>query len=279
MGGSLGMALRGLREPVRVFAWGRHKETREAALRLGAADEVFESPTQACESAEVVVVCTPVMAVAGVLRQCAAGLAPGALVTDVASVKAMIAREAELALAGSKADFIGSHPITGAEQQGINAARSDLYKGAVVVITPTNSTSAATIERARNFWNMLHARARLLEPDEHDRLLARTSHLPHLAAVLLSCVVGRDANIDDLRDFCGPGFKDTTRLASGGTDLWNDIVKSNHEALRNELRAFGAEVTGLLKLVDDGDFEGVRSFLAQGRSIRNRLLAKEGETT
>jgi prephenate dehydrogenase len=274
----LGLALRRLPDPPRVAAWARRPETRAEALRLGAADEVHDTPAAACAHADAVVVCTPVPAMAGVLATCVGSLTPRALVTDVGSVKARVVQEAERTLAGSGAWFVGSHPIAGAEQQGIASARPDLYRGAVVVVTPSPATRPEALARVKEFWTRLGARVRLANPEEHDRLLARTSHLPHMAAAALACAVGRDSRPEALADFCGTGFRDATRLAAGGPDLWCDIVKSNQAATLEELKAFRREIDRLLTLVETADFEGVRIFLEQGRDRRARMLAN-GEGT
>lgn len=275
MGGSLGMALRRLPLPPHVAVWARRAETREAALRFGAADSVHESPAVVCNGADVVVICTPVSVVPQILKACSGSLMPGALVTDVAGVKAPVVSEADAIMADNPAMFVGSHPIAGAELQGLDAARVDLYQNAIVALTPSQLTRPDAPGRAKIFWESLGARVCIVSPMEHDRLLAHTSHLPHLAAAVLVLATAGAVPADGLNlgDFCGTGFRDTTRLAAGSPALWSDIVKTNSAMLARALRAFGAEAHRIAALVEAGDFDGVQTFLEDARLARARILA------
>ncbi len=280
MGGSLGMALRRLPLPPHVAVWARRAETREAALRLGVADAAHESPAAVCKDADIVVICTPVSVVPEILRACLHSLSHNALVTDVAGVKAPVVNEADAIMAESSAMFVGSHPIAGAEQQGIDAARADLYQNAVVALTPTPATNPLALSRAQVFWERLGARICVVSPFEHDRLLASTSHLPHLAAAVLALAVARvsPGNGLSLGDFCGAGFRDTTRLAAGSSELWSDIVKSNSAMLAEALRSFGAEAQRIAALMEARDFDGIQAFLEEARLARMRVLSSRDVT-
>jgi prephenate dehydrogenase len=194
----------------------------------------------------------------------------GAIVTDVGSTKAELIAQIDALLAGSSTTFVGSHPIAGSEQAGLDAARPDLYDGATVVLTPSEKTPRAAVATVQEFWSRLGCRVSIMTPAEHDRVIARTSHLPHLlAAMLVETVCGNDSA--RVAEFCGAGFRDTTRIAAGSEDMWHDIVKSNCEAVRAALAEFGLTLQRTQALLDRNDFEGLRKFLAQSRGARRAI--------
>jgi len=272
MGGSLGLALKA--RGVRVAGYARRAPVRDQALEMEAVDEAFSDPARAVEGASVVVVCVPVLSTAALLKSCRAHLAPGALVTDVGSTKAEIVRAARAILRRSSATFLGSHPIAGSEQQGLAAARADLYERAVVVLTPVGGEPSGAAKRLERFWTSVGARTVRLPPRTHDRIMARTSHLPHLVAAALSVAVGRSPQPPGLRDFCGTGFRDTTRIAEGAPDIWMDILQSNRKAIAMEVRAFERQVGLVARWLETGRDASLRAFLEQGRADRKALAAR-----
>ena len=273
MGGSLGLALR-KRGLARVTGYARRAETRREALRLGIADACAGTPGEAVRSADVVVVCTPVLTIPGLIRECLPALAPGCVMTDVGSTKLEVQRQAEAALQGSQAAFVGSHPMAGSEKTGIEWARADLYENAVTVLTPSAASSPSAMGRVRQLWEAVGARVTVLDPAVHDDIVARTSHLPHLIASLLATVAGREQS-EAVRSLCGPGFRDATRIAAGSPEMWHDIVKSNRSAVLAELQAFGGELQHLAGLIERSDFDGVKTLLEQGQKRRERLLTEQ----
>lgn len=273
MGGSLGLALKARGWDGRVAAYARRRETREKALRLGAADEVFDRPEDAVRGASVVVVCAPVLTIPDLVRRCAPCLGQGCAVTDVGSTKAWVVGACREALAGTGAKFVGSHPVAGSERAGLEAARADLYEGSITVVTRDGADDAATA-RVADLWTAAGSRVVRLEADEHDRILARTSHLPHLAAALvaLAAARGEAEEIAALRRLVGPGFRDTTRVAGGSPDVWHDIVRTNAAPILAELDALGAGLARLRAAVASGDFDRVREMLAGAAEARERLV-------
>ena len=276
MGGSLGMALRNLtRDRPHVRGYARREETRDAALSDGVVDSVFDDPADCCVGADIVVVCVPVFAIEDVLRESLAGIEQGTVVTDVGSTKNALSEKAARLLARQGAIFVGSHPIAGSEASGIEAARADLYNNAVVVVTPNSDTPQSCIDDVYRLWASLGSRVRQMSALVHDELLARTSHLPHLVAAVLTRAVLRD---DEADAFCGSGFLDSTRIASGTEDIWLDIVQSNREAILVELDVMRDELYALRALVAHGGDEDVRSYLRDARMKRIRM-EDDGITT
>jgi len=269
MGGSLGLALRRGGAAPRVYGYARREETRRQALARGVADRVFEDPAEAVRGVETAVLCVPVLAIPELARRCTGAFDRGCVVTDVGSTKAELVREMDRVLRDSPAEFVGSHPIAGSEASGIEASRADLYEGAVVVVTPSPGREHAAA-RVVSLWESVGARTVILEAGEHDRCIARTSHLPHLVAAMLVSSVDRDG-CETVRDLLGKGFRDTTRIAGGSEEIWHDVVRSNRAAVRDELEAFGAVLDRVRRMIEQEDFEGIRAFLAEAGKRRREL--------
>ncbi len=274
MGGSLGLALRArAKHSFQAVGWARRPEVRKAALDRGCVEEVFEQPCDAAAGADLVVLCVPVLAMKNLLALCADSLSPQCVVTDVGSTKGDLMRSLPSVLAGRAAGFCGSHPIAGSEQQGIEAARADLYEGAVVIVTPP-APAGALAERVAPLWQAVGGEVCVMDADEHDRVMARTSHLPHLIAAALSATVGRDRAAETIARFCGPGFRDTTRIADGSPEVWRDIIETNREQVGAELEAFETVLGSLRKAVREGNMNEVVSLLADARQKRRDIMAR-----
>lgn len=266
MGSSLGLALRKRNVPVRIHVYARRPETRETALNFGVADAVFSDPVEAVKGAGLIVLCVPVLTIPELAKACRAGLRPGAIITDVGSTKACLNELMTEVLAGTGAEFIGSHPICGSEQQGIEAGNADLYDGAVTVVTPPMLADDASVEKVSSLWKSAGARVTIMDAASHDRILAATSHLPHVVAAALALSSG------DNGLFCGSGFRDTTRIADGSPQVWSDIVRTNAPALKAALKIFCDNLNELAALIDEDNGEKLANWFAAARDKRKELL-------
>lgn len=271
MGGSLGLAVKARQLGWHVAGFTRTPERGRRALKRGAVDSLHKTPAEAVRDADLVVLCGPVLALPQQAREAKPGLKAGAVVTDVGSTKTYVERELAAALVGSGAVFVGSHPMCGSEQQGIEAARADLYEGALVWVCAAPAAPPRAVKLVRGFWKRIGAKVVDRDAREHDRIVSRTSHLPHMVASLLAVTVGR-AGADKVGAYCGSGFADTSRVAEGSPEVWHDIVRTNRVNLAEELRAYKNQTERLIKMLDDGDFEGVQRFLEQGQAARRALL-------
>ena len=273
MGASLALALRARGYEGRLVGYARRAETRTAALARELVDATTGDADAAVQEASLIVLCVPVRACAEFAADMAARLPGGAVVTDVGSTKGWLERQ----MAGilPPGAFVGSHPIAGSEQQGLAAARADLYAGSVTVVTSGAEASSAAVGRVAALWESVGSRVARMAAAEHDRLLARTSHLPHLAAAALAAAVGRESPAAH-GPYCGPGFMDTTRVASGSVEMWLDILLTNAPAVAEELRAFKNEVEDVYDHLQAGRFAAVAAFLARARTARAALLAGRG---
>ena len=264
IGGSLGLAAKKAGLVGHVVGVGHRQSSLDKAIRMGAIDSGSLAPASALDGADAVVVCTAVGLIPEMIRQVAPGLKPGCIVSDVGSTKSGIVREAEAALPAG-VHFVGAHPIAGSERRGVEVATVDLFRGRVCVLTPGAHTDARALAKMKELWAGVGARLFMLSPEEHDVILARTSHLPHaVASALLATLEDKDG------PFVGSGFRDTTRIGSGDPDLWADILLSNREAALAALKVFGGKLDELSRALAEGDSAKVRDFLARARDRREK---------
>jgi prephenate dehydrogenase len=171
--------------------------------------------------------------------------------------------------------FVGSHPMAGSEQQGLHAARPDLFKDHVCIVTPDAASDKSAIQEIGHFWEQLGCKVRQLAPLEHDQVVAAISHLPHLlAAVLVKSVADQTPAA---LGFAGPGFRDTTRIASGGPEMWSEILLSNRDAVRNSAEVMIEKLRDFLTLLDSaspGDQASMIQFLTTAKAQRDQLRVK-----
>lgn len=230
IGGSLALALaeRGLTKRLMIYA--RSPRALDEIRLAGVDAELTQNPSEAVREADVVVLCVPIEAMRGLVHECLDAIKPHALVTDVGSVKGSVERDLAPLLDG-RALWIGSHPMAGSERGGFAAARTDLFDGATVILTPTKHTSRDARHRAEKLWKALGAQITELSPEEHDEMVAAVSHIPHLLA---SVLVNHAVAHGDL-DLAAGGFRDTTRVASGSAELWTEILMANRDAVASQL--------------------------------------------
>jgi len=270
LGGSLGLALKA-RTEVQVAMWARREEAVATVRAQGCADDASTDLSTVVAGADTVVFATPIGVMSDLARKVVPHVAQDALITDVGSVKGPVCAELSAIFESSAARFIGSHPMAGSEQTGLEAARSDLFDGAVCIVTPDTKTTSDTLSRATALWEAVGGQVRVIAPHEHDAIVATISHLPHLlAAVLVNTVSERPAAFD----FCGPGFRDTTRIASGPPQMWTEILGENRAAVVDALDALIEKLRAASKLLSSGSSERDQSMnllLTQAKAQRDRL--------
>ncbi len=265
LGGSIALAARA-RGGFRVAMWARRAEAVAEVEELGVADRVSTDLQSIVADAALVVLCMPVGVMPDVARQIVAAIPAGAIVTDVGSVKASVCAELG-AIFRERGRFVGSHPMAGSEQTGIGAARADLFAGAVAIVTPEGASDPAAVASVVEFWSALGSRVRQVAPAEHDRIVALVSHLPHLlAAALVNTVATEDPSAFD---FCGPGFRDTSRVAGGPPAMWAEILGTNQAAVREATEALIEKLREIATLLDRD--RPMTEFLTQAKAQRDRL--------
>jgi prephenate dehydrogenase len=265
IGGSVGLAARRRGIGTRVVGFDRDRAALEQALGRGILDEAAPSLADAVREADVVVICTPVDTIAAHVLAAAPACRPGTLLTDVGSTKAAIVRNVQGRLPAGVA-FVGSHPLAGSEKNGPGFARADLFDDRLVVVTPDEPADDDVVSRVTAFWHSLGAFVRAMCPEEHDRALALTSHLPHLVASALAGVLP-----PEWADLTATGFRDTTRIAGGEPLLWTAIFQSNREALLAALDRLEGRLSQLRRALETSDDEKLAELLRQAKTARDGL--------
>lgn len=265
IGGSIGLALRrsGLAE--RIIGIGRRQATLRVARRVGAVTNTTIDLAKGVEEARLVVVCTPVGQIVEHVQQSARHCPKGTLITDVGSTKAPIVAALDAGLSRD-CRFLGGHPLAGSEKAGAGSARAELFDGRLVILTPTRNTRAEDFDLLEQFWQGLGSVVVQMPPDEHDRAVAVTSHLPHVAAAALAAAVP-----ESLFRLCGTGILDTTRLAAGNPVLWRQILTLNRQHVLSALENYGAKLSALHAAIRDDDQTELERLLTLAKKNRDAL--------
>ena len=271
LGGSLALAVRKHAPACRISIWARREEAADEAERAGICDLASPDLAQVLKGADTVVFCVPIGAMPGLAQQAAGLVEPGALVTDVGSVKAPVVEAlAPIFKKAGRGRFIGSHPMAGSEQAGLAAARADLFEGSVCLLTPHAGIAPGVEKEAEALWRLVGCSIRSLSPVEHDTAIGLVSHLPHLIAAALVdfvCAQNREA-----LDFCGNGLRDTTRIASGLPEMWTEILATNRAALGAQLEAFIGRLREVSRDIAGGNETKLKEFLTNAKVRRDRHI-------
>jgi len=266
VGGSLGLALKQRGVARRVVGVGHRQSTLDEALFRSAADEVTLDPCEGVRGSDLVVLGTAIGLFEETVETIAGNLEPGTVVIDVGSTKARVVGTLAPLMPKGRT-FVGCHPIAGSEKRGIAYARADLFEGATCVVTPTGRTPADVLVRIVSTWQDLGMVVRQMAPEVHDRLLAEVSHLPHVVASALVRAISEEA-----KPLVGPGWADTTRVASGDAILWRDILLSNADEIAAAIGRFRDALADLCDAVSQRDSGRIESLLAEAKNRRDRLV-------
>ncbi len=265
LGGSVALAARQREIVRRVIGVGRNVPRLEQAREARVLDDVSTDLVAAAAQADLLIFATPVNLIVAGVREVATVCRPGTLITDVGSTKAHLCRELSAGLPNF-ATFIGSHPLAGSEKQGWEHSRADLFEGRVCVVTPTESSRRDEVARLTAFWQAIGMSVVEMLPDAHDRVLAQTSHVPHVVASALARTLA-----DENRPLAATGFADTTRIAAGDPNVWVPILLDNRDAVLASLDEFSAQVAALREALIRGDANEIRRLWEQGKAIREQL--------
>ena len=265
IGGSIGLALKKRKLAAEVVGIGRRQTSLRIARRVGAVDATTTDLAKGVARAELIVICTPVDLIVDYARQAAEHCPEGTLITDAGSTKARIVAALDGRLARG-CRFLGSHPLAGSEKSGSAHASADLFEGRIALITPTKSTHAEDYDMIERFWRSLGSVVVQLSPDEHDRALALTSHLPHLTAAALMHTLP-----DSLFRLTGSGWLDTTRIAAGDAQLWTQIFLHNREHLLAALDRLDHCLAAFREALRTADAAEIEKLLAFAEKNRNAL--------
>ena len=238
MGGSFALALKRAGLVKRVVGYSKSPSTTDRARQLGVIDVEAPSALLAVAGADIVLIAVPVSATESALKAIKHLITPKMLVMDVGSTKVDVVQAARRALGDKVASFVPAHPITGREVSGVEHAEATLYEGRQVILTPTERTLTAQLQKAQDLWTALGCRVTSMSPESHDAAFAAVSHLPHLLAFSLMNSISGQANGEAFLALAGPGFRDFTRIAASDPKVWRDILLANREELLTQTQLF-----------------------------------------
>jgi cyclohexadieny/prephenate dehydrogenase len=273
IGSSIARAARAQGAAGSIVATARSPATRKRVAELGLADQVVETNTAAVEGADLVIVSIPVGACGPVAKEIGPYLKPGAIISDVGSVKGSVVRDMKPHLPKA-VHFVPAHPVAGTEYSGPDAGFAELFVNRWCILTPPEGTDPKAVKKLAAFWRLLGANVETMAPDHHDLVLAVTSHLPHLIAYT---IVGTAEDLQtvtrsEVLKFSAGGFRDFTRIAASDPTMWRDVFLANKDAVLEMLGRFNEDVSALTRAIRKGDGEALYEQFARTRAIRKGIV-------
>lgn len=269
IGGSVALALKKNYPELHIVGVGRQPEHLQAALDLGVIDEATADIAKALDHADFAIVAAPVAQTENILAAIKPHLQPQTIVTDVGSTKVNVILSAKKILDEKFNQFIGGHPIAGAEKSGAAAAKADLFIDKNVVLTPTAETPAWVQDAVTQLWQDCGANVTQMTAHQHDEIFANVSHLPHLLAFALVDDIANHPNAAELFSFAASGFRDFTRIAGSHPEMWRDISLANQSALLDALTRYQDALLALKTLLKNKDAQGLQSLFERASAARN----------
>jgi cyclohexadieny/prephenate dehydrogenase len=256
-----------------IAATARSPQTRQRVKELGIADEVVESNAAAAKDADLVIVCIPVGQSGPVAKEIGGSLKPGAIVSDVGSVKSAVIRDMAPHLPGN-VHFVPAHPVAGTEFSGPDAGFAELFVNRWCILTPPEGADADAVKRLVEFWQALGANVEVMSADHHDLVLGITSHLPHLIAYTIVGTANELSQVTETEvlKYSAGGFRDFTRIASSDPTMWRDIFLSNKDAVLEMLGRFNEDIAALTRAIRNGDGDMLYKHFERTRAIRKGIL-------
>jgi cyclohexadieny/prephenate dehydrogenase len=272
IGSSIARAVRQHMPTVRLTGYDADPAVRERARELDLADDVADSPGAAVTDADFVILCVPVGAIGTVAADFAADLPADAIVSDVGSSKASVAEALKAALPG--ATIVPAHPVAGTERSGPDAGFATLFHGRWCILTPEDDTPAVAVSRVAAFWQALGSDVEVMDARHHDRVLAITSHLPHLIAYTIVGTADEMQTVtrSEVLKFSAGGFRDFTRIAASDPTMWRDVFLANKEAVLEMLQRFSEDLSALQRAIRWGDGDALFELFTRTRAVRRSII-------
>lgn len=272
IGGSLALALKQAGYCREVVGVGRSQANLDLALQLGVIDRATTDAAEGVANADMVMLSVPVGSTETVCRQIAKSLPETAILTDAGSVKGSVVEQVEKAFDGQlPANFVPGHPIAGTEKSGAGAAFPELYQNRRVLLTPLEQTSVAATEKVQAMWETAGAIVEILGVEHHDRVLAATSHLPHMLAFGLVDSLAKQEKSEEIFRYAAGGFRDFTRIASSDPTMWRDICIHNRDSILNALKAYEQDLSEIHDAILSSDEERLQTIFARAKHARDNL--------
>ncbi len=266
LGGSITLAILRTFSGVKVVGYTHRPSTRKKARQLAVATEIVDNIEKSVSDADLVILATPICTFEQIFCEIAHSLPTGCVITDVGSTKVLPHRWAAKKLP-KHVHYVGSHPIAGSEQRGIEFARDDLFEQTTCILTTTKNTNHKAVQTLKRFWSGLGCSVKLMKPAEHDRIFANISHLPHMVAMALI-----NANNNEDLKFAGKGFMDTSRIASGPANIWADVLLTNAGNTTIGIDKIIAELEKMKKAIKEKNKKQIENLLEKARFKRSALI-------
>ncbi|HUF44725.1 MAG TPA: prephenate/arogenate dehydrogenase family protein [Aestuariivirgaceae bacterium] len=279
IGASLAHVMRRENLARHIAGHAKTEATRNRAMELGLCHTTHETAAAAAAGADLIVLCVPVSACGPLAREIASSLAPGAIVTDVGSVKQAVIRDVAPHIPDG-VDFVPGHPIAGTEYSGPDAGFADLFHNRWCILTPPEGCNSKAVERLRAWWTACGAQVDLMTPEHHDLVLAITSHLPHLIAynIVTTAADLEQVTSSEVIKYSAGGFRDFTRIAASDPVMWRDVFLNNREAVLEMLGRFSEDLSALQRAIRWGDGEKLFQLFNRAREIRRGIIAAGQDT-
>lgn len=274
IGGSFALALKAAGFAGEIVGCGRRELPLKRAVELGVIDRWSTDPAEAVAGTGVVLLAVPMLAMRKVLEQLADTIPGDAIVTDAGSSKGSFVRDARVL--DNPGRVVPGHPIAGTEHSGVEAAFATLFVDHRVILTPTQDTDPQALQRVESLWQMTGALVEITDVQTHDRLLAATSHLPHMLAFGLVATLAGMQEEDDIFRFAAGGFRDFTRIASSDPVMWRDVCIANRDALLDVLTRYHGDLRQLTELIEQGDGERILELFTRAKAARDAHVRELG---
>ena len=254
-----------------IVGFGRTQANLDVAMQRGMIDSSSRDPIEAARGSDLLMLAVPIVAMRETLEKMIPHLAPDAVITDVGSAKGWVVRELE-PLINPPMALVAAHPVAGKETTGAIAGDIDLFRDRRVIITPSAKSTAPAIDKIEKLWRATGANVERMDPDVHDAVLARASHLPQIVSSALAASL-LDEHVGKLwaAQFGASGLRDTTRLAASSWEMWRDIFIANREALAAAMKLFGDTFADFQRAIDTGDMDALEKLFDRGRRMREKM--------
>ena len=249
MGGSLALAIKKHKIAKYIYAYDKCQISLDYGKSKKIITDYDTTDYKYLKNADIIFVCTPIGSYKKALSVIKNFKKNTAIITDIGSTKSLVNKYAEQILSDNESNYIGSHPLTGKEVSSIENSSHDLYRSAVVLITPILNTSPKTKSTIKKIWSNIKSKVHIIPPDIHDHVMSLTSHLPHLVSFALVNIILSNNAIDNIKKYTGGGFKDFARLANSDPIMWADICKSNKKNIISSVNLLKKELDTIKKLI------------------------------
>ena len=270
IGGSLALALKKANAVEQIVGCSRDKAHLQQAVDLGVIDGFELDPELAAKDADVIFLAVPMRAMERVMSSFQSVVDEETVITDGGSSKASIVAAAQTVFGEVPANFVPGHPIAGREKSGVSAAIDSLYQNHKVILTPLEHTNSTAVDQVKKMWETVGAHVEILEVEQHDRVLAATSHLPHVVAYAMVDTLSKTKFVDEIFHYAAGGFRDLSRIASSDPTMWRDICLENKTAILEMVEAYQKTLEDIKSLMVAGDAEGLFDIFDHAKTTRDQ---------